>query len=157
MGTKAKEIVGLNVDELITELNKAYADEWLAYYQYWITAKVATGRQAGMVAKELEEIAEDELEHAAELAERILTLGGQPLVSPKRWFEETNCGYAEPPKDPSDLQAIIKMVVEAERCAIGVYDRLAKKTLHDDPITYQLMLHILEEEIEHEDAFERLL
>ena len=40
MGTKGKSIVKLDVDKLIEMLNKAYADEWLAYYQYWIGAKV---------------------------------------------------------------------------------------------------------------------
>jgi bacterioferritin len=154
MGTKAKELVGLNVDELITELNKAYADEWLAYYQYWIAAKILTGRGSIMLAKELERIAEEELEHAEELAERILMLGGKPLASPKAWFEETNCGYSEPPEDQ---ERVIQMVIEAEQCAIEVYERLAKKTLQDDPITHQLMLHILEEELEHEDTFENLL
>ena len=154
MGTKAKEIVKLDVDELITELNKAYADEWLAYYQYWIAAKTLTGRGSIMLAKELERIAEEELEHAEELAERILMLGGKPLVTPKAWFEETNCGYSEPPEDQ---EGVIRMVIEAEQCAIEVYERLAKKTLQGDPITYELMLHILEEELEHEDTFENLI
>ena len=34
MGSKGREIVGLDVDELISVLRKAYSDEWLAYYQY---------------------------------------------------------------------------------------------------------------------------
>ncbi len=33
MGQKGREIVKMNVDELIDMLNKALADEWLAYYQ----------------------------------------------------------------------------------------------------------------------------
>ena len=43
MGSKGREIVGLDVEELISVLRKAYADEWLAYYQYWVGAKVAKG------------------------------------------------------------------------------------------------------------------
>ena len=34
MGTKGREIVGSRADELVELLNKALADEWLAYYQY---------------------------------------------------------------------------------------------------------------------------
>ena len=34
MGSKGREIVGLNVDELVALLRKAFADEWLAYHQY---------------------------------------------------------------------------------------------------------------------------
>ena len=40
MGTKGREIVK-DVDKILTMLNKAYSDEWLAYYQYWIGAKIA--------------------------------------------------------------------------------------------------------------------
>ena len=39
MGTRAREIVGIDVDYLIHLLNQAYASEWLAYYQYWLGAK----------------------------------------------------------------------------------------------------------------------
>jgi len=41
MGTKGREIVGMDIDKLIELLNKALADEWLAYYQYWVGAKVS--------------------------------------------------------------------------------------------------------------------
>ncbi|MCD6079878.1 MAG: ferritin, partial [Candidatus Omnitrophica bacterium] len=64
MGTKRREIVGVDVEKLIELLNKAYADEWLAYYQYWIGAKVAEGMMRGAVVQELEEHAQDELRHA---------------------------------------------------------------------------------------------
>jgi len=49
MGTKGRGIVGLDVEELITLLRKAFSDEWLAYYQYWIGAKVVRGpnKEAG--------------------------------------------------------------------------------------------------------------
>jgi len=62
MGTKGREIVGLDVDKLIELLNKALADEWLAYYQYWIGAKVAKGPMRGQVVFELEEHAGDILQ-----------------------------------------------------------------------------------------------
>ncbi|MGV9168827.1 MAG: ferritin, partial [Promethearchaeia archaeon] len=61
MGKRGKEIVGLNVDELIEKLNKAFADEWLAYYQYWIGSEVAVGPMRGAVVAELVEHAGDEL------------------------------------------------------------------------------------------------
>ncbi|NMC41325.1 MAG: ferritin, partial [Bacteroidales bacterium] len=43
MAEIGRSIVKMNVDELINLLNKALADEWLAYYQYWIGAKVVKG------------------------------------------------------------------------------------------------------------------
>ena len=33
MGQKGKEIIEISVNEVIKDLNSAYADEWLAHYQ----------------------------------------------------------------------------------------------------------------------------
>ena len=53
MGTKGREIVGKHADRLIELLNKAFADEWLAYYQYWVGAKVVSGPMKDAVIAEL--------------------------------------------------------------------------------------------------------
>ena len=44
MGTRGRAIVGMDVDELLEVLNRAYASEWLAYYQYWLGAKLVKDR-----------------------------------------------------------------------------------------------------------------
>ena len=43
MGSFGRSIVKGNVDEIVALLNKAYADEWLAHYQYFIGSKVVKG------------------------------------------------------------------------------------------------------------------
>ena len=43
MGEMAVKISKVNQEELLNLLQSAYAEEWLAYYQYWIGAKVAEG------------------------------------------------------------------------------------------------------------------
>lgn len=154
VGTEAKETVRLSANELLIELNKAYADEWLAYYQYWLAARMLARQHPNvLLVKELERIADEELGHAAKLAERILTLGGK-LFPPKAWFEEAHCSYSEPPED---REGIIQMVIKAERCAIEVYEWMVRRTSRDSPITCQLILRILEEELEHEDTLKGLL
>lgn len=155
MGTKGREIVGLNVDELLKELNKAFADEWLAYYQYWIGAKIATGRMRGIIAEELLEHANEELEHAELLAERILQLGGTPLIDPDMWKQQTNCGYALP--DNPCTKRLLEQNIAGEQCAIEVYDRIYKMVDGKDPITAKLVLQILEDEVEHEEDLEAIL
>ncbi|MFQ5871149.1 MAG: ferritin-like domain-containing protein [Candidatus Geothermarchaeales archaeon] len=157
MGKKAAEIAELDVKELIRDLNGAMADEELAAYWYWLAAKTVEGKQAPVVARLLEESVEQEREHADELATRILQLGGKPLADPNQWKERSNCGYMTLPEDSTDLDFVIRQVVDAEACAIDVYNRLAKKTLHKDPVTYQLVTHILAEEVEHEEKFQTLL
>jgi len=158
MGQKGREIVQLDVNELIADMNRAYADEWLAAYSYMHMAQIVTGRPAAQyLEKLLRESAAEELEHQDELAKRIAQLGGMPLADPSRLVETSNDGYPTPPADPTDLESMISTVIQAEKGAIEVYNRLAQKTFGKDPITYNLMVHILEEEVEHEDEFERLL
>ena len=115
MGSTAKEIVKVNVDELVEELNKALADEWLAYLQYINSAKIVNGKMFPVVVKELEAIAAEELEHAEELMGRIIQLGGKPVVDPKKYYDLTNCGYEVPTGDiPSALKAAILIWPTAE-------------------------------------------
>ena len=155
MGKKAREILELNPEELIKLLNKAYADEWLAYYQYWVGAKVARGIMKGTVVSELEQHANDELRHAGMLVARIIQLGGNPLLSPEDWYKESNCGY-ESPQDPKVI-TLLKQNIKGEQCAIGVYKKLAELTKDKDALTYNLALSILGDEIEHEDDLESIL
>jgi bacterioferritin len=154
MGKKGKEIVKMDVEELLKLLNKAYADEWLAYYQYWVGAKVAVGPMRGAVVAELMEHAADELRHADMLTERIIQLGGEPLLAPSEWEKHTNCGYLVP--SDSTVKALLEQNVEGERCAIDVYQKLVEMTKDKDPITYNMVLEILEDEVEHEEDLQAL-
>jgi bacterioferritin len=158
MGTKGKEIVGLDIKELTADLNRAYADEWLSAYAYNYMAQVVTGRPAAKnLADLLLDTSKDELEHQKDLAARIVSLGGKPLAEVGELVEASNAGYPTPPADPKDFEGVVRAVIKAEREAIAVYSKLTQKTHGKDPVTYALIVHILEEEVEHEDEFESLL
>jgi bacterioferritin len=155
MGTKGRAIIGLDVEELLKLLNKAFADEWLAYYQYWVGAKVAKGPMKDAIIAELLQHATEELGHANLVADRIIQLGGTPLTTPKVWSDWTNCGY-DPPDDPF-VRTLLEQNIQAEQCAIGVYDRMMKLTEGKDPLTYNMALTILTQEVEHEEDLQALL
>ena len=155
MGTKGKEIVDMDTNKLIELLNKAFADEWLAYYQYWVGAKVAKGPMRGAVSAELEEHAGDELKHGGMLVERVITLGGTPILKPEDWYKMTNCGYLAP-EDPS-VKALLEQNIKGEQCAINIYKELLETVKDKDPITYNMFLDILEEEVEHEKDLQSIL
>jgi len=155
MGTKGRAIVKMDVNKLVKLLNQALADEWLAYYQYWAGSKVAQGRMRGIVAKELAEHADEELAHANLLTARILQLGGTPLLSPDDIKRESNCGY-DKPSDP-DTKKLLAQNIKGEQCAIAVYQKIYDLVNGKDPITAKLVLHILEEEVEHEEDLEAML
>ena len=160
MGKKGREIVKVNVDDLLKDLNAAYADEWVAYFYYKWAAKVAGGFGSPMFASKVDEIADEEEEHAEELLERILELGGEPERDWEDIQKIANCKKVKFPEDVNDLKGMLKELVEAERCAIDVYIKLLEKLspcYEKDVKTFHLIEHILSEEIAHEEEFESLL
>jgi len=154
MGTKGSAIVGEHRDKIVTLLNKALADEWLAYYQYWVGAKVVKGPMKDAVIAELNQHALDELRHAGLVADRLIQLGGVPLLSPEQWLKHTNCGY-DAPEDPYVL-AVLAQNIKGEQCAIQVYNELLKTTRDIDPVTYNMVLGILSDEVMHEEDLQNL-
>ncbi len=154
MGQKGREIVRMNVDELLNLLNKALSDEWLAYYQYWIGAKVVKGPMKDAVIAELTLHATEELSHAELIAARIIQLGGIPVLSPADWFKMTNCGY-EAPVDHY-VEEVLNQNIKGEQCAIRVYSALLDTTREADPVTYNMVLTILSQEVEHEEDLSAL-
>ncbi|SMO46648.1 bacterioferritin [Balnearium lithotrophicum] len=155
MGTKARELVGEHADRIVELLNRALCDEWLAYYQYWIGSKVVKGPMKSAVAAELVQHAQDELRHADMLAMRILELGGTPVLTPKKWFELTNCGY-DSPENPF-VKQILEQNIKGEQCAIDTYNKIVKFTKDIDPVTYNIALQIMTDEVEHEEDLQGLL
>lgn len=155
MGSKGREIIGMNVDELLELLRKAYCDEWLAYHQYWLGAKLVKGPMKDAVGAELLQHATEELMHADMVTLRIIQLGGTPPTKPEEWYRHTNCGY-DAPDDPF-VKTLLEQNIKGEQCAIGVYKRLMDITRDKDPVTYNMVLTILQQEIEHEEDLQALL
>ena len=120
-------------------------------------AQTVSGRAYEDIQEFLNKIAKDELEHAQELADLIIKLGGLPLANPMDLEKNANFPYMMPPKNTADINRIIRIVMEAEAGAIDVYNKIAKRTLGKDNVTYQLISHILSEEVDHEEMFENLL
>jgi bacterioferritin len=147
-------IKGVDINDIITGLNKAYADEWLAYYQYFIEGKVVKGIMKDAAIAELQQHAADELRHANMVADRILQLGGTPLLNPKDWFTHTNCGYEEP--NNFDVVNILDDAIKGEQCAISIYSELAEMTKDKDIVTYDIVSEILADEVEHEEDLQAL-
>ncbi len=155
MGKRGTEIIKVNATELVKKLNKAFADEWLAYYQYWIGAQVAKGPMKESIIAELNQHAADELRHSQMLSTRIVQLGGTPILEPKDWYVHTNCGYSAP-TDPH-VKKLLEQNIDGERCAINIYQELIDFTKDKDILTYDIAQQILADEVEHEDDLENLL
>lgn len=156
MGRTAKEIVKANVQEVISDLNKAYADEWLAHYQYWLTAQWIRGMDADTLKQVLIQQAADELTHAETLANRIIQLGGTPVMQFDQLTATAKCGFKEPPSDPANLKQVVQDVLAAEACAIESYNELSEKYRTTDIVTKEIFETLLEDEVGDEEKWENI-
>ena len=145
----------LDVESLISQLNAALAEEWLAYYQYWIGALVVEGAMRPNVQSEFEEHANEERKHAEMIAKRIIELEGVPVLDPQKWSELARCKY-DTPQD-FDSVCLLNDNVASERCAILRYQEIADFTNGKDFTTCDMAKKILAEEEEHEQDLQDYL
>lgn len=154
MGEKGKEIIEIDVKEVINDLNSAFADEWLSHFQYFLYGQVIKGIDADTLKKELEKQSMDELGHAKILSDRLIQLGSTPTVN---IMETSTCGFLPPPEDRTDIKSIIELVLESERCAIDKYNKLAKKYHMKDLVTHEIFEALLNDEVSDEQDWEDFL
>jgi bacterioferritin len=152
MGKKAIEILNIDVNKLIDILNAALSEEWFAYYQYWIGARLMEGPMRSEIEPELLLHATQELNHAVLVVGRIIQLGGTPVLSPMEWPKLSRCSY-DAPTDPY-VEVILEQNLKAERCAIQRYKEIADFTDGKDYTTHAMATTILNEELEHENDIE---
>ncbi len=152
MGQQGIKVASVDVRQLIDMLNAALSEEWLAYYQYWIGARLMEGPMRSEVEPELLLHATQELGHAVLVVDRIIQLGGTPVINPNEWTKLARCTYDEP-NDPY-IEVILEQNLSGERCAIKRYKEIADFTNGKDHTTHQMAVSILNEEIEHENDIE---
>ena len=160
MAKVAREMVeraGVDVDQLLELLVKNAAAELTTYYYYTILRVNLIGLQ-GEGLKAIAETARiEDRNHFEALVPRIYELGGSLPGDMKVFHDMSACPPADLPKDPTDVMAMLKVLVNAERCAVRGYSQLCNMTVGKDHRTYDLVLAILNEEIEHESWFSEFL
>ena len=145
----------IDVPELLSQLNAALSEEWLAFYQYWIGSIVAEGAMRSDVQREFEEHAMEEFRHARQIADRIIQLEGVPVLDPAQWSMLARCKYAVP-LDP-DVTTLLQQNIAAERCAVVRYEGIASFSNNVDYTTCDLAKRIMADEEEHEQDLQDLL
>ena len=134
-------------EDIIKLLNDALATEIvciLRYKRHYYTAK---GLASPAIAEEFLVHAQEETAHSEQLAERIVQLGGEPEFSPARLLERSHADYDE----STELQAMIRANLIAERVAIEAYSQMIALIGDKDSTTRRILESILSQEQEHAD------
>jgi bacterioferritin len=140
-------------DEVVRLLNEALATEIVCYLRYKRHYFMADGIHADPVAAEFLEHATQEQQHADQIAQRIVQLGGSPDFSPEGLAARSHAQYVE----GTSLKDMIRENLVAERIAIESYRQMAQYIGERDPTTRRLMEEILATEEEHADDLVSLM
>jgi len=134
-------------------LNEALATEVICTLRYKRHYYMAKGIHAESVASEFLEHAQEEQQHADQIADRITQLGGAPDFSPDGLASRSHAEYVE----GGSLEEMIKEDLVAERIAIDSYREMISYLAEEDPTTRRMLEEILAKEEEHADDLARLL
>ena len=140
-------------DTVIKLLNEALATEIVCVLRYKRHFYMASGINAESVATEFLQHANEEQQHADEIAARIVQLGGAPNFSPEGLLSRSHAEYVE----GETLIDMIKEDLVAERIAIDSYREMISYLDNDDSTTRRMMEGILAMEEEHADDLVGLL
>ena len=128
-------------------LNEALATELLCVLRYKRHYFMADGFNAQGAKQEFLEHAEEEQQHADQIAERITQLGGEPDFNPDGLSSRSHAEY----KEGESIMDMIKEDLIAERIAIDSYREIIQYLGDDDPVTRRMLEDILATEEEHAD------
>ncbi len=140
-------------ETVVRLLNEALATEIVCVLRYKRHYFMASGINAQSVAQEFLQHANEEQQHADQIAQRIVQLGGEPNLSPEGLLTRSHAEYVE----GSDLVSMIREDLIAERIAIDSYREMIAYLGKDDPTTRRMLEEILAMEEEHADDLVSLL
>ena len=134
-------------------LNEALATEIVCVLRYRRHHFMAQGMNADPVAAEFLVHANEEQQHADQIAARIVQLNGEPNFSPEGLLSRSHAEYVE----GTDLVDMIKEDLVAERVAIDSYREMVEYIGDKDTTTKRMLEGILAMEEEHADDLVGLL
>jgi bacterioferritin len=138
---------------VIKLLNDALATEIVCVLRYRRHHFMAEGMNADPVAAEFLVHANEEQQHADQIATRIVQLNGEPNFSPEGLLSRSHAEYVE----GTDLVDMIKEDLVAERVAIDSYREMIEYIGDKDTTTKRMLEGILAMEEEHADDLVGLL
>jgi bacterioferritin len=134
-------------EDIVKLLNAALATELVCVLRYKRHHYTAQGLASPKIAEEFMVHAQEETAHSDLLAERIVQLGGEPDFSPATLMQRSHADYDE----STELKAMIKANLIAERVAIETYSQMITLIGDKDSTTRRILESILSQEQEHAD------
>lgn len=138
----------------VEALQKAYSMEIVTVANYLADSVNLDGVRAEEIKNSLAGEVNEELGHAQRLANRIKQLGG--FVPGPTEIEITH-SHLSSTNESTDVERVIRAVIEDEQAAIEHYRQIIRDTDGDDYVTQDLCISLLADEEEHLTKFSGFL
>lgn len=156
MGSAGNSLIrGIDIQEIIDALDSFHAQSWVVvHFSLGLKNRLEGQAAAFLLSKELEDKAQESMNHAKKLAERIAELGGTETADPTEFVMLSPLKRFSMPSSTSDVKVILSYILEQEQTIIGKYGDFMIKVRDKDDLTYHLLREILEDEIRRESEIE---
>jgi bacterioferritin len=142
---RERSVMAASREETIQMLIEAYCMELETVMNYIANSTNLDGVRAEEIKKSLAADIQAEIGHAQQLGNRVKQLGGQVPGSAAVKIGSQQ----QPPRETTDVVAVIKGVIEAEEGACNHYRTIIRATDGDDYVTQDLCIRLLADEEEH--------
>jgi len=148
---------GIDIDKLIKLITAGVGAEFTTYYYYTILRMHCTGLEGEGIKEIVEDARIEDRNHFEAMVPRLYELGGALPRDIRKFADQAGCPDAYLPDNWEDINSILKVLLEAEQCAIRSWGEVCDITAGKDPRTYDIAQSIMAEEVEHEAWFVELL
>lgn len=141
--------------QIVESLKEAYQSELETVINYLSNSIHLDGIPAQEIRESLKEDITEELGHATQIAERLKILHAAVPGSLEFTFNQKK---VQPPANTTDVMSVVKGVIEAEKEAINLYEKIIDLADDaDDYVTEDMCIQILGQEQHHLREFEGFL
>jgi bacterioferritin len=134
------DVRGSQSDDLISTLNEGIEHEYTVILQYLLQSYITPDIEAKRV---LEDRAINEMQHLGWIAEKMIDVGGSPVIEHGEVDRST------------ELSDMLRTDIDIERKVADIYDQASRK--YPDPKVQRLFRRMRDNEIYHIDIFNDLL
>lgn len=156
-GIEILENNGIDIEKLRKLIVAGVGAEFATYYYYTILRMHCTGLDGEGIKEIVEDARIEDRNHFEAMTPRLYELGGHLPRDLRQFADIAGCPDAFLPKNWEDVGEILKVLLDAERCAIRSWNEVCNYTAGKDHRTYKIAQRILGEEIEHESWFIELI
>lgn len=158
MGQVANDVLARESElaGIVDELDRLYCYHMAALCWSLAMRTRLEGQALFLLSDELQEVADEHLEAARELAQRISELGEAITADPTQFLERSPLDEVSTPK-PGDVEAILRYALTQVRTALRSYGELLDRTRSSDCLSHRLLIKLARQQASRETDLEGAL